>query len=135
MVKILFDEMEKEFDNIDFEELFNNESANEEYLVRGIAQRWDGRGSGYINKPPFPSILQAIWGATNGWGICFVKVYEEKYGKLMLDIIHHDGVNHLEIREITKKGKEVINNDYGYIDKAVWRKGCTRNVKFTKKYY
>ena len=56
-------------------------------------------------------------------------------GKLMLDVVHHDGTNHLEIREITKKGREVIDNDYGYVDKAAFRKGCTRNVKFTKKYY
>ena len=135
MAKMIFDEMDEKYENVDFEELFDNEYANEEYLVRGIAQRWDGSGCGHVDKKPFPSILKAIWGATEEWGICFVRVYEEKYGKLMLDVVHHDGTNHLEIREISKKGREVIDNDYGYIDKAVWKKGCTKNVKFTKKYY
>lgn len=132
---ILFNELELiedfEEDNdglwIIFEELFDRGTG--EYVITGSLGLWDGRHEVYCDEI-FSSLTDAINKTING--DCYVTVKEGKYGKLMVDIAHHDGTNHFEIKELTSKGKEMMDNNYcGDICKV---KGATRNVRFMKNY-
>ena len=137
MSMVLYDELDYEYEdvdmmNVDFDDLFNNKDEGNHYVVCGTVGLWDGRREGHMNKV-YESLYDAIVDANTGFN-GYIKVSEGKYGKLLLDIYHHDGNNHLEIRELTKYGLELYDNyyDIGYI---VNRKGATRNIKFSKKYF
>jgi hypothetical protein len=141
--KVFYDDLDKKYDDydrFDIEMWFDNSNDNQEYVVVGKAERWNIKGKnayGYINKT-FNSILEAIDGATSGCGMCYLKIYESDYGRLFIDIAHHDGHNNFEIREINKKGIDKLYSS-DYIDDAIEtianKKGYTRNVKFSKRYY
>lgn len=140
--KIFYDDLDEAYDDIDrfdLEMWFDNKYAQQQYIVIGRAERWDIKGEkayGYINKT-FNSILQAIDESLDGCGICYMKIYETNYGRLFIDINHHDGCNQLEIREINQKGLNKLYTDY--FDEAINtianKKGYTRNVKFSKRYW
>lgn len=138
--KVLFDELDEKFDDVEsIDEIFNNESANERYIVCGYAERWDRHGEaakGHM-RYMFKSVAEAINRTASSFGMCYIKVSEEKYGRLKLDISHHDGHCSLEIREITKRGDEICDREYyeeEAVEKIVSQKNATRNVKWTKKY-
>lgn len=137
--KVFIDDLDEQYDDInrfDLEMWFDNTEDKQKYIVIGKVERWDGYGYGYINKT-FNSILSAIDETMDGCGICYLKIYESNYGRLFVDVIHHDGRNKFEIRELNKKGIEKLYNDY--FDEAINtianKKGYTRNVKFSTKYY
>lgn len=117
---------------IDF--LFNNECANQKYIVCGTIGLWDGIRRGYS---PYiaNSIKEAIYNGIDGFSMCYITIYEGNHGRLYLDVCHHDGSNHLEIREITKKGEKILNNNFNDVGSIVNSKGATRNVKYFKKYW
>lgn len=140
--KVLFDELDEDFDWVEsLDEIFNNESANERYVVCGYAERWDRHGAAatkghmpYI----FKSVAEAINRTASGYGICYVKISETRYGRLRFQISHHDGHCDMEIREVTKRGDEIRNREYFEdiaAEKIVNQQNATRNVKWTKKYY
>ena len=130
--KILYDET-VEFDNDEyFEDLFNNGYANHLYVVGGIIGLWDGKRKGYSTKV-FNSIYDAIIACNDGFD-GYIRVSEKNYGRLYVHINHHDGNNYLEIRELTRKGEEMHNN-YCDVGDILERKGATRNVKFSKRFY
>ena len=52
-----------------------------------------------INDSIFNSLKDAILTANDGFD-GYITVSEEKYGRLFVDICHHDGNNRLEIRGI-----------------------------------
>ena len=144
--KIIFDELDfldslecesedlkSELINEEIDYLFNNKYANKRYIVAGSVGLWDGKRCGYCTKIA-NSIKEAILNATDGFGMCYIKVEEKSYGKLLLTISHHDGVNFLQIREITNRGEDILANNYDDIDSIINRKGATRNVKFCKRY-
>lgn len=118
----------------ELDDLFNNEYANKKYIITGSIGLWDGIRQGYSPKIA-NSIKEAIYNATDGFGMCYITVAEEKYGKLIIDISHHDGNNHLEIREVTNLGEQLLNQNYNNVDAIINRKGATRNVKFFKRYF
>lgn len=135
-MKIIYDDLS--FDNdIDredrFEELFDNEYANNRYILTGDIGLWDGVRKNVHHPKVFDSIAEAIIEANDGF-YGYITVSEGKYGKLLLDICHHDGNNHLEIRELTKLGEEMDNN-YKSVQEIINRKGSTRNVRFLKNYF
>ena len=121
--------VEQEIDN-----LFNNDYENKSYILTGSIGLWDGvrRGHSHIK---YNSIKEAIYGATNGFGMCYITITEKKYGRLFIDVCHHDGNNHLEIREVTALGEDVLNRHNDNIDMIVNRKGATKNIKFLKNYW
>ena len=121
--------MEQEIDN-----LFNNDYENKNYILTGSIGLWYGIRQGHSCKI-FNSIKEAIYGATDGFGMCYITVTEEKYGRLFVNVCHHDGNNHLEIREITSLGKDILSRHYNDVDMIINRKGATRNIKFLKNYY
>ena len=135
------DDYYDDVDRFDIENWFNNKSANKLYVVCGKQERWDVKGEnaiGYYDKL-FNSLLEAIDETMDGYGQFYLKIYENSYGRLFVDITHHDGHNELEIRELTEKGEKAYNNadlyDDDIIKKLVHKQGYTRNVNFRKRYY
>lgn len=135
METVIFDELDDEFEDYTYEDLvnlFDNSYANHLYVVSGDVGLWEGRRNGYCPRVA-TSIQEAINFATDGWGICYLKIFEENYGRLYVRVAHHDGVNNLEIRELTAKGEDLLLiSDVGTV---LNRAGATRNVKYTKRYY
>lgn len=140
-MKVFFDELDESFDKIeefDLEMWFDNKQDKKHYIICGTIERWDSKGSGH-----YPEIYNSIWEAINNasrdWGICYMKIYEKDYGKLFIDISHHDGFNSLQIREVTKAGEEIINNSLYYEDDIVAKllksPKYTKNTKFSKNYW
>lgn len=135
-MKIIYDDLsfEDEFEKeVVFEDLFDNEYANNKYILTGDIGLWDGVRKDVHHPRVFDSIAEAIIEANDGFN-GYITVSEGKYGKLLLDICHHDGNNHLEIRELTKLGEEMDNN-YKSVQEIINRKGSTRNVRFLKNYF
>ena len=135
-MKVIYDDLsfEDEFEKeVVFEDLFDNEYANNKYIITGDIGLWDGVRKDVHHPRVFDSIAEAIIVANDGFN-GYITVSEGKYGKLLLDICHHDGSNHLEIRELTKLGEEMDNN-YKSVQEIINRKGSTRNVRFLKNYF
>ena len=114
-----------------FDELFNNSYENKSYVLTGDIGLWDGVRKDVHHPKIFSSIADAIIIANDGFD-GYVTVSEGNYGKLFVDICHHDGNNHLEIRELTKIGEEMDNN-YKDVGEILKRKGATRNIRFLKR--
>lgn len=137
VMKIFFDELDEKYDNYtynDLDNLFNNSYADKKYILVGSIQRWDGKGYGHCTRV-FDSIIEAIKYSVDGWGSCYLKIYEENYGRLYIQVSHHDGTNLLEVRELTSKGEQLYyNNFYDGLDKVVEQSATTRNVKFSRRY-
>ena len=142
-MKVFFDDLDENYnyvDRIDLEMWFNNSYANKKYIMFGKAETWERKGDnarGYCDRI-FNSLLEAIDEATNSCGICYLKIYEANYGRLYVDITHHDGSCAFEIRELTHKGEEMLNNniyDYDIVKRLINIGEYTRNVKFSKRYW
>lgn len=136
--KVFYDSLDEEFDDydrFDLEMWFDNKSANRQYVVFGSNERWDVKGSGYFDKVYY-SVMEAIDGATDGVGMFYLKIYEKDYGRLYVDVIHHDGRNSYEIRELTHRGYDMYLNhryDEDIIPKLIHIENYTRNVKYSKR--
>lgn len=142
-MKVFFDDLDENYDDVDRFDLeiwFDNKYANKQYVMFGIAERWNIKGEnarGYCNKV-FNSLLEAIDEAMADCGICYLKIYEENYGRLYVEVIHHDGKCEFEIRELTNRGEQVfLNNSYDYdiVQRLIRIEDYTRNVKFSKRYW
>lgn len=135
-MKTIYDDLS--FDDYDereiiFNELFDNEYANKRYILTGDIGLWDGVRKDVHHPHVFCSLADAIATANDGFN-GYITVSEGKYGKLFVDICHHDGNNHLEVRELTKLGEEMDDN-YKSVQEIINRKGSTRNVRFLKNYF
>lgn len=102
-----------------------------EYIVQGYAEGGFNKGYGYIDKV-FTSIYDAIIFIMSSWDSEFIKVYEKDYGRLYVEVSHHDGHNKLEVRQLTEKGEDYLNR-YWSLWEVLIRKGTTKNVKFSKR--
>lgn len=137
--RIIYDDLSDEYEDnyelaeLDFDMWFDNSYAKQQYILIGTVELWTGAVDGHDNRVA-NSIKEAIQNAIDGFGICYIEVYEENYGRLFVRVCHHDGSNLLEIREVTKLGAELLDK-YHDVDKIVNRQGATRNVRFTKRYY
>ena len=138
MNEIIYDELEinNEFDEFEleiiFDEMFDNRKAEKLYVLTGDIGLWDGVRKGVHHPSVFKSLKSAILTANDGFD-GYITVSEGKYGKLFVDIAHHDGHNSLEIRELTKIGEEMHNN-YKEVGEILKRKGATRNIKYFSRY-
>ena len=118
---------------IEFDELFNNKNSGKLYIITGTVGLWNRKIEDFTYPEVCSSIKSAILIANSDFG-GHITVEEGKYGRLLLDIYHHDSSNHLEIRELTKLGEEMWNKYIPAMDIA-HRKNATRNVKFMKRYF
>lgn len=126
--KIIYDEYTTlTFNEEEFNNLFDNTFENREYVITGVLGLWDGKYKTYSSHV-YHSLKDALLATTED---CIV-VKEGKYGRLLVDSYHHDGVNKFEIKELTSKGSEMMNNNYSKDICQVH--GATRNVKFVKNY-
>lgn len=135
MDKIIYDELDFEDydqDMIIFDELFDNRDENKSYILTGDIGLWDGVRKNVHHPSVFTSLKSAILTANDGFD-GYITVSEGKYGKLFVNISHHDGYNTLEIRELTKIGEEMHNN-YKEVGSILRNKKATRNVKYLKNY-
>lgn len=113
--------------------LFNNEYENKKYILQGSIGLWDGTRRVYSYNI-YNSIKDAIYEASNDFGLCHITIIEEKYGKLLIEIMHHDGINRLEIKEVTKLGNKILDKHYNDVSFIVNKKGTTKNINFSKNY-
>ena len=127
---LMFDDYDEQ--NIIFDELFNNSYANKTYIITGDIGLWDGVRKDVHHPEFFSSIKSAILAANDGFD-GYITVTEKSYGRLFVDISHHDGHNSLEIRELTKVGEEIFSN-YGSVRDVIQNKKATKNVKYSKNY-
>jgi len=131
---IIFNEEmdEKTYTNEEyFNDLFNNEYENKKYVVFGIIGLWDGTRDAHYPKL-LNSLKEAILCANKGFD-GDITVSEGKYGRMIVDVSHHDGHNRLNIKEVTKIGIE-MDNDYKEVIDIINRKGATKEVRFLKNY-
>lgn len=133
--KIIFDELKLGNDEIVsdvLDELFDNKCDGKLYIVKGSIGLWDGVREGYYPRVA-ESLKEAILFASEGFGLTYTRVVEEGYGKLFVEVSHHDGFNRLEVRELSGVGEELFGRwgDVG-VDKIVSRRGATRNVHYLK---
>lgn len=137
-MKVIFDEeryFERnlvEFIDEEIDLLFNNENENKMYILGGEIQRWDGKRKACYHKPLY-SLKEAIIASMESWGDCTIRVVEEAYGRLYVEVSHHDGFNRLEIRELTDLGEE-MDSYWKDVATILNRKGATKNVKYSKRY-
>ena len=134
-MKIIYDEIDfKDFDEegIIFDELFNNSYEQKKYIITGDIGLWDGVRKNVHNPSVFNSLKDAILTANDGF-YGYITVSEGSYGKLLVDISHHDGHNSLEIKELSKIGEQMYNENKSVCE-ILKRKDATRNVKFLKNY-
>ena len=114
--------------NEDLDLRFDNSYENKQYVVTGSLGLWDGRHYGYF-EDVFDSLREAInkcWEDTED-----IKIYEEN-GHLYVCGYHHDGRNYFEIRELTQKGIDMLDDWYdGDICKV---KYATKKIKYLNKY-
>lgn len=135
MEKIIYEDlMFEDYDEqgIIFDELFDNSYENKSYILTGDIGLWDGVRKDVHHPSVFNSLKDAVLTANDGFN-GYITVSEGKYGRLFVDICHHDGNNHLEIRELTKIGED-MNNNYKEVGQILKRKDATKNVKFLKHY-
>lgn len=141
MIKI-FDELDDRWDesgydeendidiNTEFDLLFDDEEEKNHYIVTGTHQLWTGTYAGPSPKV-YNSIKDAIIDSEDGFGICYTQVFEEKYGKLTFNTIHHDGTNRLEIKQLTRYGEELyFDKDYS-VEELLNRQKTTKNVRLS----
>lgn len=129
--KVIFDELELDSELVEdeFDDLFDNEFEGKKYIVKGSIGLWDGVRYGYYPRVA-ESLKEAILFASDGFGLTYTRVVEESYGRLFVEVSHHDGRNRLEVRELTVSGLDVL--DRLGVDGVVNRHGATRNVHYLK---
>ena len=142
---MIYDELDERWDengydkenNINLETefltLFDDKEKGNKYIVKGYHHLWDGTHKGH-NPRIYDSIKDAIIDSQEGFGICYTQVYEEKYGKLYFNTIHHDGTNRQEILQISKQGLRVNLNRFNIVGRLLERKGATKNVCLTRRF-
>lgn len=114
---VIYDSMRTEFDEetgYEFDAEFEHEYAmdvlkkivDESFdgvLLDGMAQTWTGRVHGGAYAPYWKEFRQLLAG---------YEVRISLMGKrVFMDLAHHDGTHNFELRRVTRKGGEVINNN------------------------
>lgn len=93
-----------------------NPNAGNHLLVGGSVQRWDGTSSGvalYNNLDEALDTSPSRYDRSNVFADCEIfKIWDEN-GRLHVHGAHHDGAVDVEIRQLTDKGEEIIEQlDY-----------------------
>lgn len=102
-------------DNINWEDeheqLKDFFTGNGHFMIRGYVGRWDGRhAAGYV----FDDFDDMFYKAVKDCD--YIKMWDEN-GHFYLKCSHHDGTNLFEIKRISSKGYDFIDNwNYNYGD-------------------
>ena len=88
---------------------------DKEVIFFGNVGRWDGTYAGGKTGEFEKLYHEAVRDCM------YVNIYEEN-GHMYLECSHHDGTNFFEIKEVTDKGKQYLENwEYSYNDKRTLR--------------
>lgn len=73
------------------------------WILQGTFGLWYGRPRGGFVFDSFKEMTKA-------WNNCdYIRLYDEN-GHFYIDAAHHDGTNHYEVKRLTEKGREYIEN-------------------------
>ena len=72
------------------------------YVILADLGLWNGRAEG-------GKIIKGLWNAISKCFEDYNHIYEYRR-RLCVDAIHHDGTNHFQIKELTPKGLEYVEN-------------------------
>ena len=74
-----------------------------EWILQGSLGLWNRRGRGGFVFSSFDELSRA-------WDDCdYIRLYDEN-GHFFIDAAHHDGTNCYEVKRLTGKGKEYVEN-------------------------
>ena len=144
ILKMIYDELDERWDEngydkendtdleTEFTALFDDKKQGNKYIVRGYHRLWTGTYE-VVNPRIYDSIKDAIIDSQDGFGICYTQVYEEKYGKLYFNTIHHDGTNRQEILQVSKNGMKLNHDKFNIIGRLLKRRDATKNVCLIKR--
>lgn len=83
-------------------ESYENQHGLKTYVILADLGLWYGHAAG-------GKIIKGLWNAISKCFEDYNHIYEYKR-RLCVDAIHHDGTNHFQIKELTPKGLEYIEN-------------------------
>ena len=81
---------------------YEKEPGSKTYVVLADLGLWNGRAEG-------GKIIKGLWNAISKCFEDYNHIYEYRR-RLCVDAIHHDGTNHFQIKELTPKGLEYMEN-------------------------
>ncbi len=109
---------EEVFKEMSFEEDISWESEKEVlsdffekdyFIVYGSFGAWNGRR-------PAGKIISGFNQLSDAWQNCdYINIYDEN-GHFYIKCSHHDGTNFYEVKRLTSKGLDYLNNDYNWHD-------------------
>ena len=83
-------------------EFYEKQHGSKTYVILADLGLWNGRAEG-------GKIVKGLWNAISKCFEDYNHVYEYRR-RLCVDAIHHDGTNHFQIKELTPKGLEYVEN-------------------------
>lgn len=107
----------------DLEDFFSGNT----FIASGTIGRWDGDHSGFMIFSSFEELLRTVLND------CELFRFTDVDGHLYMKASHHDGTNYVEIKAITKKGKEFYD-DWCYGENSLNEKEM-HNELFTNNEY
>ena len=81
---------------------YEEEHGSKTYVILADLGFWDGRAEG-------GKIVKGLWNAISKCFEDYNHIYEYRR-RLCVDAVHHDGTNHFQIKELTPKGLEYVEN-------------------------
>lgn len=102
------------------------------FILTGYAGTWCGDKKGGCILWDYKD-LQKVWSGNYSKK---VTIYEAGYGKLCIDVSHHDGINYWEVRELTNRGKEYLEKNENMEERKLHERlsKCpfSKNIHFVK---
>lgn len=80
--------------------------ADSSFVARGTVQRWDGSFGASKVLYDYEDFIRFISDYD------YIAIYEDN-GRLLVDLMHHDGTHHFELRQLTSKGHDYVS-EHGY---------------------
>ena len=91
--------LDDERSNVEF---YEKQHGQKTYIILADLGLWDGRAEG-------GKIIKGLWNAISKCFEDYNHIYEYRR-RLCVDAIHHDGTNHFQIKELTPKGMDYMEN-------------------------
>ena len=101
----IYDSTLEEYNNV-LQDIKDSEITGN-YIITGSLGLWFGRRQiipvGVFNTP-YEAIMECCGSSDD------LRIYTEAYNKLLVEAIHHDGVNKFEIRQLNTAGLKQYDN-------------------------
>ena len=83
-------------------ECYEKEHGTKTYVILADLGLWNGHAAG-------GKVIKGLWNAISKCFEDYNHIYEYRR-RLCVDAIHHDGTNHFQIKELTSKGLDYVEN-------------------------